>query len=162
MWLFECNDGSVRLSDCERYLQLAVDQGDHVAEVRLAVFLMSDVLGRFDFERACTLLERPSRSNRLASILRDSLSTLDYDLVSSSGFSKNGSIFSLLRWSSDDSIPLIQILNPELCNFAVDASDRFSAWRDLSGQSFEYLFDHSGDRSSSDRELPSLGLLASD
>jgi hypothetical protein len=66
-----------------------------------------------------------------------------------------------LRWSYDDSIPLIQILNPKLCNFAVDASDRFSAWRDLSGQSFQYLFDLLGNGSSSDGESNPLGILES-
>jgi hypothetical protein len=103
MWLFGGQDRSVQLLDCERYLQVAVDQGDRVAEMQLAVFLMSGVLGRFDFEKARTLLERPRQSNPFAAILRDSLSTLDDELVSSSGFSKNGSIFSLLRWFSDDS-----------------------------------------------------------
>jgi TPR repeat protein len=145
MCFFEGQDVSVQLSDSERYLQLAVNQGDRVAEIRLAVSLISDVLGQFDFEKARTLLERPSQSNRFTATLRDSLSTLNGELVSSLRFSKNGSIFSLLRWVSDDSILLIQISNPELCNFAVDASDYFSAWRDLYGQSFEYLLDHPGE-----------------
>jgi TPR repeat protein len=112
LWLFECQRRSGQLLDCERYLQLAVDQGDRIAEMRLTVVLMSGVLGRFDFEKARTLLERPSQSNRFAAILRDSLSMLDDELMSSSGFSKNGPIFSLLCWFSNDSISLIQILNP--------------------------------------------------
>jgi hypothetical protein len=73
----------VQLLDCERYLRLAVAQGDHAAEMRFAVFLVSGVLGRFDFEEARTLLERPSQSSRFAALLRDSLSTLDCELMSS-------------------------------------------------------------------------------
>jgi hypothetical protein len=113
------------------------------------------VFGRFDFEEARTLFDFASASNRFALILRNSLSILDFDsaLMSSFEFSMRGSIFSFLRSSSDDSIPLIRLLNPHLCDF-VDDRYSFAAWQEFARLSFEYLIDLSLDQLHALEALP--------
>jgi hypothetical protein len=84
---------------------------------------------------------RASNFNQFAAILHDSLSKSDYELISSSEFSSTRFVFSLLRSSSNYSIPLLRLLNPRLCDQLVDEGQSFAVWQECNRGSLEYLID---------------------
>jgi hypothetical protein len=69
------------------------------------------------------------------------LDALLYELVTPSEFSSKGSIFSILRSSSDQSIPLIRLLNSRLSGCNEDDSHNLLIWQEVARFSFEYLID---------------------
>jgi TPR repeat protein len=114
-----CGDGvSIDHPECENYFSQAVKQGDMRAQMRLGICLLWGMFGRFEFDKARALLDLASVSNRFAQVLRDSLCQSDCELVAPLEFSSKGSIFAILRSSSNESIPLIRLLNFHLgdCN----------------------------------------------
>jgi TPR repeat protein len=119
----------ISVTECEKYLRLAVAQGSPVGQMQLGLCLLSGFFGRFDFTKARELFDNLSESNPLAAVLRDAISSSDDDLVDPSEFFRNGNLFSVLRWSSDADIPLVRILNADLCNFALDNTCCFAAWQ---------------------------------
>jgi TPR repeat protein len=137
--------GRVERDESERYLRMAVAQGDSMAQMRLGIALLSGLYGRFDFLEARHLFEIVSKStsqpslSRLAIVLRDSLSMSNYTLMSISDFFATGSVFSFLRSSIEESIPLIRILNPHLCDLAESSDQPFQAWQNLAHFAMDYL-----------------------
>jgi hypothetical protein len=109
--------------------------------MRLGICLMSGVFGRFDFKEARKLFDLASRSHRFAFILRDSLSNVDCKLMNPSDFSSNGNIFSILRNSSDESIPMIRLLNFHLCPILSSPINFVEVWQQFAGCCLEYLID---------------------
>jgi TPR repeat protein len=113
--------GTVPRRESEYYFRMAVAQGDYRALMRLGIGLLSGLFGRFDFIEARKLFELASRSEHalahFAVLLRDSLSLPDCDITHASDFLSIGSIFSILRSSMDESIPLIRIFNSDLCDW---------------------------------------------
>jgi hypothetical protein len=115
--------------ECEKYLGLTVSHGRMAGKMKLGLCLFSGLFGRFDF----------TDSNRFALILRDSLSPLEFRLVLASDFTVNRNLFSVFRSSFDDRIAVIRILNPDLCDIAVNKNQRFEAWQAAARSSFGYL-----------------------
>jgi hypothetical protein len=72
------------------------------------------VLGRTDFEEARELFDCVSHSNQFARVLRHSLNVSGCGLADSFEFLSQGSIFSILRSSSNESIGAIRLLNSHL------------------------------------------------
>jgi hypothetical protein len=62
-------------------------------------------------------------------------------LVCAAEFGGSCTIFCILRSPFDDAIPLIRVLNPDLCDFAVDPDVRFSAWQQIACHSLRYFVD---------------------
>jgi hypothetical protein len=124
----------------------------------LGIYLICGIFRRLEFKKARELFNESSKWNRFGSILRDSLSNLDCELVNSSDFSLNGSIFSILRNPSDDSIPLIRLLNLHLCH-NVENFENIAIWKEFVNLSFEYLIDLSQSQSFVFHSLPSDLLL---
>jgi hypothetical protein len=147
------------IPESERYLRLAVDQGNVLAQMCLGIYLMSGLFGRFDFEKARQLFALASRSHRFAVILRDSLSNFDCELISPSDILLNGSIFSILRNPSDDSIPMIRFLNLHLSENVEGSFDVVGLWQHFAHLCFEYLVDLSQSESVVLHSFPSDLLL---
>jgi hypothetical protein len=86
--------------------------------MRLGIALLSGLFGRFDFGEARKMFELASQPKRgsipFAIVLRDSLSISDYKIMNATDFSIIQSIFSFLRSTFHESIPLIRILNPHI------------------------------------------------
>jgi TPR repeat protein len=80
------------VGECEKYLRLAVDEGNVTGQMGLEIYLMSGILGRFGFEESRKLFDQASRFHRLTVILRDSLSNFDCELMNPSDFSWSGHI----------------------------------------------------------------------
>jgi hypothetical protein len=139
----------------EHYLRQAVQQGDVRAQIRLGICLLSGVFGRFDFDESRRLFDLASSSNRFAQFVRNSLCQFDYELITSSDFSSNGSIFSILRSSSDKSIPLIRLLNFQLNDCGEDDCDDLSVWQEVSRFQFEFLINLSQTQSNALQSFPS-------
>jgi hypothetical protein len=97
------------------------------------------VFGRFAFTEAQALFDLASTSHHVAVILRDSFLISNLELIDSSDFSSKGSIFSFLRCPSDDSIPLIRLLNSHLSDIVQDDHSCFNLWQELARNSFEFL-----------------------
>jgi hypothetical protein len=95
---------------------------------------LSGAFRRFDFDQA-------SRSYRFAVILRDSLSTLDCELMTPSDSSSNGNIFSIHRRSSDEAIPMIRLLNLHLCPIIENPVNIVEVWQQFADCCLEYLID---------------------
>jgi TPR repeat protein len=156
--------GTVQSGDSEHYLRLAVAQGDSKAQMRLGIALLSGLFGRFDFVEARQMFGLVSESEhdltRFAIVLRNSLSKSDCALLSGSDFSKTANIFSVLRSSLDESIPLIRILNAHLGSEVQFADYMLSKWQDIAGLAMAYLVDLSHIRTVSGHSNP-LGVLGS-
>jgi hypothetical protein len=165
----------VRRCESESYLRLAFVQGDSRAQMRLGIALLCGLFGRFDFFESRRLFENASTSegswNHFAILLRDALSKSDCEIMNSTDFSARGDIFSFLHSSMDESIPLIRILNPHLCEHDLLENQAFEAWTNLARLSLEYLIDLSqfeliplseSDQSNLFRQLPVLGSLPID
>jgi TPR repeat protein len=129
------------LTECEKYLRLSVGEANPAGQMRLAVCLFAGLFGRNGFTEALNLFEGLSDSDPIAASLLDSLSASEGMLVCGSKFSQDWSIFCVLRSSFDRAISLIRVLNCELCDIAVDAGLRFSAWQKISGDAFPYFVD---------------------
>jgi hypothetical protein len=103
------------------------------------------LFGRFDFSRAQRLFEQVSRSGgdsaQFAIVLCKSLSLSDCEIMNATDFSTNGSIFSILMSPVHETKPLIQLLNPNLCNGHQTAEDTFQAWRETASLSAGFLLD---------------------
>jgi hypothetical protein len=144
--------------ESERYLRLAVDERNEKGQMRLGIYLMSGVFGRFDFDESRQLFSQASRSHRFAVILRDSLSNFDCELKSPSDFSSNGNIFSILRSSIDESIPMIRLLNLNLnlnlCPNIENPVNIVDVWQQFAGCCLEYLIDLSHSESDILRSWP--------
>jgi hypothetical protein len=130
------NGISINHRESEYYLRQAVQQGDMRAQMRLGICLLSGLFGRFDFDEARALFDLASISNPFGQFLRDSLCQSDYELITLSEFSSNGSIYSVLRNSSDQSIPLIRLLNSR-----EDDHHSFPIWQQAAQFSLGYLVD---------------------
>jgi hypothetical protein len=141
-----------------KYLRRGV-AGKVEEQVKAGIRFLTGDLGRFDFEEAKSLFEEASASNRFAGVLRDSLSLSRVDLVSGVDLSENESIFTVLRWGCDESIPLIRILNGDLCSFPVSDCDQFSEWQRIGRYSLEYLVEVSRSESYSLESHPSSLLM---
>jgi hypothetical protein len=76
-------------------------------------------------------------------------------LVRALDFSQNGTIFSVLRSSFSDAIPLIRMLNVDLCEFSIDDCQRFEEWQKVARNSLLYLVDLSQIESCVLRSFPS-------
>jgi TPR repeat protein len=131
--------------ESESYFRMGVAQGDWRAQMRLGIGLLSGLFGRFDFIEARKLFEFASRSEhsltQFAILLRDSLSLSDGDITNATDYLSTGNIFSILRSSFDESIPLIRILNSDLYNWDESENAIFEAWQDIARFSIEYLLD---------------------
>jgi hypothetical protein len=129
----------------EHYLQLAVAQYDSRAQMRLGIALLCGLFGRFDFVESRRLFEFASKSEQgsiqFSRFLRDSLSLSDCEILNATDFFAMGSIFSFLRSSMDESIPLIRILNPYLCDLQQSTNQTFEAWQDITRLCIGYLLD---------------------
>jgi TPR repeat protein len=134
-----------RLRESEHYLKLAVVQGDSRAQMRLGIALLCGLYGRFNFEEARKLLELASESGRscmrFAIVLRDSLAVSGCEIMNATDFCSSGSIFSVLRSSIDESIPLIRILNSHLCDLDGSSDPVFQEWQELARFSIDFLLD---------------------
>jgi hypothetical protein len=139
--------GIVRRRESEHYLRLAATQEDSRAQIRLGIGLLSGLFGRFDFLGALTLFEQASKSGsdsgwtRFAFLLHDLLSVPDCTLLSSDDFSQTANVFSVLRSSLDESIPLIRILNVHLADQAQLADHMLSVWQEVADFILDYLVD---------------------
>jgi hypothetical protein len=113
--------------------------------MRLGIALLSGLFGRFDFMEARNMFELVSESKRgstqFAIVLRDSLSMSGCAIQNATDFAAIGSIFSFLRTSVDESIPLIRILNSHLCDWDESEDQIFEAWKVIARLSIEYLLD---------------------
>jgi TPR repeat protein len=158
-YLLRMDAQSHEFEECEKYLQLAVCQGNPMARMRLGFCLFSGAFGRFDFSEAYRLFDSVSDSYRFAKVLRDSLSSSNCQLVRSSNFCQSGNLFSILRSSFDGRIGLIRVLNADLCAFPIDEDCRFPAWLETAHDSILYLIDVSQAQSHALRSLPSDLLL---
>jgi hypothetical protein len=152
-WLLREVPGTVPRHESEHYFRLAVTQNHPRAQMRLGIALLSGMFGRFDFSEARRFFETASKSNtgftQFATVLRDSLSMLDCEITIAIDYSASGSIFSILRSSIDESIPLIRFLNPHLCDVNQSEDQVFEVWHNIARSSIEYLLDLSQYGSSS-------------
>jgi TPR repeat protein len=127
--------------ECERYLRSAADDGDEKARLRLGLGLFSGVFGRFDFAEARHLFAHVSQSCLFASVLRDSMLSSECEMIYASEFCRSGNLFGVLRSSIDETIGLIQVLNPNLSPYTFNESDHFEAWQATTHCLFPYLID---------------------
>jgi hypothetical protein len=63
--------------------------------------------------------------------------------MSGSDFSTHGNVSSFLRSSVNKAIPLIRVLNPDLCERDMSDVQCFESWRDTAHFSVRYLLDTS-------------------
>jgi hypothetical protein len=137
--------GTIQPRESEHYFRLAVAQCDLRAQMRLGIGLLTGLFGRFDFVEARKMFELASESEhnltRFAIVLRDLLSNSDCELLRGSDFSGMANIFSVLRHSLDESIPLIRILNAHLGYEVQFANYMFSVWEDFTRSAMAYLVD---------------------
>jgi hypothetical protein len=99
------------------------------------------MFGRFNLDEARGLFDLASVSNRFAQVLRDLLCQSNYELVTLSELSVKGSIFSILRSSSNESVPLIRLLHFHLGGCNDDDRHQLLIWQEVPRFSFEYLID---------------------
>jgi hypothetical protein len=123
--------------------------------MRLGIYLISGVLGRFDFEDARELFDGASHSNQFARVRRHSLNESGCVLVDSFEFLSQGSIFSILRSSSNESIGAIRLLNLPLNEIVKSEYETFQVWKEFANLCFEYLIDSLQMESAKLRTFPS-------
>jgi hypothetical protein len=143
------HEGSVfvKRRESEGYLRTAVSHGNARAQVLLGIALVYGLVGRIDLSEARNLFESAAQSASktnsaaMAIILRDSLSTPDCDLMIGGNVKSTKLIFSFLRSSANESIPLIRILNPHLPDVQQLAAPDSVVWQDIARFAVAYLID---------------------
>jgi hypothetical protein len=150
---------SIDYRKCENYLRQSAEQGDVRGQMRLGICLLSGLLGKFEFNEARALFDLASVSNQFAKYLRDSLSQSDFEIITRSEFSSKGNIFSILRSSSNESIPLIRLLNFHFDGYDESDHRHLLVWQEVARLSFEYLINLSQTEEYQLRSFPSDLLL---
>jgi hypothetical protein len=153
--------GTIPRCESKYYFRMAVAQDNCRAHMRLGLGLLSGFFGRFDFIEARKLFELASRSEhswtQFAILLRDALSLSDCDIAHATDGLSIGNIFSILRSSFDESIPLMRGLNSDFCDWNQSDNAIFAAWQDIARFSLEFLLDLSQSES-----VQTLALVQSD
>jgi hypothetical protein len=142
------------MKEAERYLELASRQGNSTVQMQYGIVLLSGMLGRFNFIGAHHQFNAAARSNRFALILQNALSISNEGLITLQEFKETANIFSFMRSESDESIPVIRVMNPHLCRTGHDSSRVLSLWKDMARTSIAYLLDLSRIESAVLRSLP--------
>jgi hypothetical protein len=162
-YLIEGYGVEMDIREAERYLKAGSEsrEGDG-GRLEYGIALACGRLGRFDFVKAFSQFSTIARSNRLARRFVHSLSDSN-SLISAASVSEIGTIFALLRHTSDGT-PLIRSMNDELCERDISSDDRFEIWMDLCRSCFRSLIDIShrelGDLSSWPSDLLSCTKIA--
>jgi hypothetical protein len=110
--------------EAEKYYLKAVSvEGCWRAHLRYAIALVSGQLGRFDFERASLEFSTAADFSPLAHLFANALSE-PFCLDDATSVRESASVFGLLF----EEIPLIRLLNPELCEFSISEDEVFDKW----------------------------------